>query len=159
MWLLREATLTHKSVWQAAQLAQLKGHGSRVYFERPVSIHEPEQVEVGSDVHLAEYVQIWGGGGLRIGSRVMIGSHAAISTVTHDYSGPTMYQTLVIRAVTVEDDVWVGAHAMIMPGVTVGAGAVIGAGAIVINDVPSGAIVVGVPARFLKWRINMDKVQ
>jgi maltose O-acetyltransferase len=149
---LEEASTTARRVWQAGQLNRLKEHGQRVYLEWPVAIHEPQCVQVGSDVHFAEFVHIWGGGGVRIGNRVMVGSHAAISTVTHDHTANVMFDTLVTRAVTLHDDVWVGAHAMIMPGVTVGEGAVIGAGAVVTADVPPRTIVVGVPARVLKDR-------
>ena len=54
--------------------------------------------------------------------------------------------------VEIGNDVWIGARAIIMPGVTVGDGAIIGAGAVVTKDVPSCAIVGGVPARVIKMR-------
>jgi acetyltransferase-like isoleucine patch superfamily enzyme len=47
----------------------------------------------------------------------------------------------------IEDDVWIGAHAAVLPGVTVGRGAVVGAGAVVTADVAPGAIVTGIPGR------------
>lgn len=58
--------------------------------------------------------------------------------------------------VIIEDDVWIGNNAMILPGVKIGRGAVIGAGAVVTRDVPSYAVYGGVPARHIKWRFEKD---
>lgn len=60
--------------------------------------------------------------------------------------------------VEIGNDVWIGAHVMIMPGVKVGDGAIIGAGAIVTKDVPAYAVVGGVPARVIKYRFSEDIV-
>lgn len=60
--------------------------------------------------------------------------------------------------VIVGNDVWIGTHAMIMGGVTVGDGAVIGAGAVVTKDVPSYAIVGGVPSRIIRYRFSEDVI-
>ncbi len=57
-----------------------------------------------------------------------------------------------VPPVTIGNDVWIGCHAIVLAGVTVGDGAVIGAGAVVTKDVPPYAIVVGVPARILRYR-------
>ena len=54
--------------------------------------------------------------------------------------------------VTIEDDVMIGANAVVIEGVRVGKGAVIGAGAVVISDVPAGAVVVGNPGRIIKMK-------
>lgn len=56
--------------------------------------------------------------------------------------------------VIIEDDVWIGNNAIILPGVKIGRGAVIGAGAVVTKDVPSYAIFGGVPARLIRWRFE-----
>lgn len=61
--------------------------------------------------------------------------------------------------VAVEDDVWLGASAIVLPGVTVGRGAVVGAGAVVTRDVPPYAIVVGAPARVVGSRFSEADVQ
>lgn len=59
----------------------------------------------------------------------------------------------------IENDVWIGTNAIIMPGVHVGNGAVIGAGAVVTKDVLSYQIVVGSPARHLKWRFEDPEIR
>lgn len=120
--------------------------GRNVAIRQPTVIESPEKVFLGDDVSIASFVHIWGGGGLVVGDRTMIGSHAAITSVTHDHATATMRDTVVTKAVTIGDDVWVGAGAAILPGVTIGVGAVIAAGAVVTEDVAAYDIVAGVPA-------------
>ncbi len=82
----------------------------------------------------------------------MIGSHTAISSITHDYYSEDMYSTTVVKPVVIGDNVWIGTHAVILPGITIGDGAVIGAGCVVTKDVLPYTIVVGVPGQTLKNR-------
>jgi acetyltransferase-like isoleucine patch superfamily enzyme len=147
--------------WNHAAQAELRsrlrscGKGGRFWL--PVVIHTPECVEFGDDVYLAEYVHVWGAGGVYVGNRVMVGAHSAISSVTHDYSTTNpMITTLVLKPVVIGDDVWIGSNAVIIPGVTIGSGAVVGAGAVVTRDVAPRSIVAGVPARAIKNRPNTD---
>ena len=58
------------------------------------------------------------------------------------------------RPVKIENDVWIGAYAIIMPGVSIGNGAIIGANSVVTKNVPAYAVVVGVPAKILKYRFD-----
>lgn len=60
------------------------------------------------------------------------------------------------RPVVIGDDVWIGVNGVVMPGVRVGAHAIIGANAVVTKDVPEGAIVAGVPARILSYRLGFE---
>ena len=77
----------------------------------------------------------------------MIGSHVAITSLTHDYTEDNMYNTTLAKPVVIEDEVWIGAHAIILPGTRVGRGAVIGAGSVVTRDIPPYAVAYGVPAK------------
>ena len=138
--------------WAAEQLGRLRKHGRNVILGYPLTLHQPWAITLGSDIHLAEYVHIWGGEGVSIGDRVMVGSHTAISAVTHDYTKDPMWGHNICAPVVIGNDVWIGTHALIMPGIAVGDGAVIGAGAVVTKDVPPRSIVAGVPARVLRER-------
>lgn len=135
-----------------ALLKKCRACGEDVTLQWPVTIAQPGQVSFGHQVAVAAYVHIWGKGGVTIGSRVMIGAHTSISSLTHDYTADVMYAVMIEKPVKIEDDVWIGSNAVILPGVVIGRGAVVGAGAVVTRDVPPHAIVAGVPARVIKHR-------
>jgi len=67
---------------------------------------------------------------------------------------PIIQTDLVIAPVTVRRGADIGTSAVLLPGVTIGEGAIVGAGAVVTRDVEPFAIVAGSPARFLRWRHN-----
>jgi len=94
-----------------------------------------------------------------IGSGVVIGPGEhhleAISLSGRFYKNA--YEELTNKPCEISHDVWIGTNAIIMRGLKVGIGAVIGAGAIVTKDVPDFAVVVGVPARILKYRFEKEK--
>jgi acetyltransferase-like isoleucine patch superfamily enzyme len=146
--------------WRTFHIARikytLKSCGVHVGIQLPIILAQPEKIEVGDQVSFGGFVHIWGAGGVRIGDRVMIGAHCAISSITHDYTQEIMYSTVITKPVVIGDDVWLGSHVVVMPGVTIGKGAVIGAGSVVTADVPSRVIVAGVPARLLKTRAMVD---
>ena len=83
--------------------------------------------------------------GLRIGSDVSISPEVAILTTQHDLNDPGF--ALQGRPVVIEDHVWIGTRATVLPGVRIGRGAVVAAGAVVTGDVAPLDIVAGVPAR------------
>lgn len=126
--------------------------GARVVLHWPAIIDGAGGVSIGDDVAIAPYFHVWGTGGVQIGDRVLIASHVAITSITHDHRAHRIHGTYIAKKVVIEDDCWIGAHSVILPGVRVGHGAVVGSGAIVTRDVPPRAIVVGAPARILKMR-------
>lgn len=87
---------------------------------------------------------------LTIGNNVSISVQTMILTLTHDPQSPTF--GCLPKPVTIEDRAWIGARAMILPGVRIGEGAIVGAGAVVSKDVEPYTIVVGNPARVVKTR-------
>jgi acetyltransferase-like isoleucine patch superfamily enzyme len=87
---------------------------------------------------------------LKIGNNVNVSHYTLIQTLTHDPQNPDF--VCLCKPVVVEDHVWIGARAIILPGVTLGEGCVIGAGAVVTKDVPPYTIAVGNPARVVRER-------
>ena len=89
-------------------------------------------------------------GGVKIGDNVDIAQDDNIWTEQHDYNSPTYAS--VCKPVIIEDYVWIASRATILPGVTIGKGAVVASGAVVTKDVPPLAIVAGVPAKIIGKR-------
>lgn len=89
-------------------------------------------------------------GPLEIGEHVSISPEVAILTASHGVNDPAF--RVEIRPVVIEDHVWIGTRAMILPGVRLGRGSVVAAGAVVTRDVPPLTVVAGVPARAVAER-------
>lgn len=91
-----------------------------------------------------------------IGNYVLLAPNVAILASSHIYTDKTIpiiqQGDTTICPVIIEDDVWIGRNAIIMPGIRIGKGAIIGAGAVVTKNIPSEAIAGGVPAIVLKYR-------
>lgn len=110
-------------------------------------------IDIGRDSLIGEYNILRGQGGIQIGDRVYTGPNVQILAVDHVYEDPErplIEQGITAEGIVVEDDVWIGAGAILTDGIRVGKGAVIAAGAVVTADVPPHTVVGGVPARVLK---------
>jgi maltose O-acetyltransferase len=151
-WLIKQ----FQTIVVKANIANLKESlgscGENVLIQWPITISNPKNVHVGGRVSFASYVHIWGYGGVYIGNDVMIGSHTSITSATHDYTKEIMFNEMITKPVVIEDNVWIGANCVILPGLKIHSGAVIGAGSVVTKDVPMDTIVAGVPARSIKIR-------
>lgn len=85
-----------------------------------------------------------------IGNDVMIAHGVKILTATHDYNNNPMWKHRIDRPVKIGNHVWIGANAIIMPGIKIGNNVVIGAGSVVTKHVPDNYVVAGNPAKFIK---------
>jgi acetyltransferase-like isoleucine patch superfamily enzyme len=91
-------------------------------------------------------------GGLTIGNNVSISEQVVILTADHNEDWLNIKDRS--KKVFIDDYVWIGTRAMILPGVTIGKGAVVAAGAVVTRDIPPFCVYGGVPAKFIKKRIE-----
>jgi len=110
-------------------------------------------IRIGRDSLIGELNVLRGQGGITIGDRVYTAPLVQILAVNHVYHDPTqpmVAQGITAEGITIADDCWIGAGAIITDGVTIGRGAVVAAGAVVTGDVPPHTVVGGVPARVLR---------
>jgi acetyltransferase-like isoleucine patch superfamily enzyme len=138
-----------------------RSHGKNVIFFPSNSSFSYKNISVGNDVFI-------GGGAnfstittINIGNKIMFGPNVTIMGGNHNTSqvGEYMYDVKVKLPgndlpITIEDDVWVGARAIILNGVKIGRGSVVAAGSIVTRDVEPYSIVAGVPAKKIKMRFS-----
>jgi len=92
-------------------------------------------------------------GPVTIGSHVNLAQGITVTALNHNFSDPSLRideQGVSTKAVVIGDDVWIGANAVILPGVTIGSHVVVAAGAVVTKDVPANTLVGGVPAKIIK---------
>ena len=92
-------------------------------------------------------------GPVTIGSHVNLAQGITISALNHNFANPSLpidAQGVSTSQIVIEDDVWIGANAVVLPGVRIGRHSVVAAGAVVTRDVPSGSLVAGVPATVRK---------
>ncbi len=162
--------------------AYIKGHdaitlgiGCKIHADASVDASRSPGVRFGDTVTLNRYAYVQGGnGGVRLGNRVeinnfsivngtggvdigddtLIGPGVRMISYQHRYAGDATIRSQPVdaRPIRVGRDVWIGANAVILAGVTIGNGAVVAAGAVVRNDVPDFAVVAGVPATVRKMR-------
>ena len=160
--------------------------GANTFIGDHVVIYQDEggkEIELGERVRLHDYIfiQTGDGGSVKIGARtviqprcqfsgyvgsIKIGSRVAVAPncafYPYDHGTlpgvPIAQQPLQSKGdIIVEDDAWLGVGVIVLGGVRIGAGAVIGAGSVVTKDVPDGAIAVGVPARVIRVRSQVDQ--
>jgi len=126
--------------------------GRGVDFESQMIIRNPRNVTIGNGCSFSAFVVLDAHDHIKIGDNCMFALRVTVATATHDYTREPMNTWTTTKPVVIGNDVWLGVAATILPGVTIGDGAVIGAHALVTKDVPARAIVVGVPAHVVKYR-------
>ncbi len=135
----------------AALFAELTGRPAPEGF----ALFPPFNADCGKNIHLGKNVFINSGckfqdqGGIHIGDRALIGHNVVLATLNHPLY-PAKRSSLEPAPIHIEEDVWIGSGAVVLPGVRIGRGSVVAAGAVVTKDVPPMTVVGGVPAKPIK---------
>lgn len=129
--------------------------GKNAKFFSGIWIDRFDTVHIEDDVSIGKNVIMIASGGIKIGARTMVGHRTTLLSVNHKI--PTGKQNMRFAGsenapVIIEEDVWIGAHSVIVPGITIGKGSIIGAGSVVTKNIPVYMIVGGVPARTIGKR-------
>ena len=133
------------------KLAGIKiGKGSTIHMW--ANFFQPKNITIGEDSIVGDHVFLDGRAPLTIGDHVDIASQVLIYNSEHNLQSEDFSATCA--PVSIEDYVFIGPRAIILPGVKVGKGAIVAAGAVVSKDVPEFAIVGGVPAKIIGERPN-----
>lgn len=108
-----------------------------------------KNITVGKNVFFNSGCRLQDQGGIYIGDGALIGHSVVLATLDHDFS-PKNRSTMIPSPIVIGKNVWIGASATVVPGVTIGDGAIVAAGAVVVKDVPPNTIVAGVPAKEIR---------
>lgn len=125
--------------------------GKRLVIEGPFHCDYGYNIHIGENFYANVNLVILDCAKVTIGSNVFIAPNVGIYTAGHPLNVAQRNQGLEYALpITIQDNVWIGAGAIILPGVTIGAGSVIGAGAVVLRDIPAAVLAVGNPARVIR---------
>ncbi|MGF1753650.1 sugar O-acetyltransferase [Vibrio makurazakiensis] len=117
-------------------------------------------IEVGKNFYMNTNGVILDCGKVTIGDYVMIGPNVTLCTAGHPLDTATRYTyEEFAKPISIADKVWIGANVVVLPGVSIGFGAVVGAGSVVTKDVSENTVVVGNPARVVKKDINTPQME
>jgi acetyltransferase-like isoleucine patch superfamily enzyme len=131
--------------------------GQGVKLAPNVTIRNGERISIGDHSHVGERCSLWAGdesGCITLGHHALLGPEVFITASNYQTAPgtPVMDQPRIERDVRIGNNVWIGARAMIMPGVSIGDECVVGAGSIVTRSLPEGTIAVGNPAHAIGSR-------
>lgn len=134
------------------------GFGCRIE-AHPISSQLDKCIVLGVNVEINDYVHIAAGQLVHIGNDVLIASKVFITDLNHGiYTGTNVDSPLSLpnnrkiyaQPVHIKDRVWLGENVCVLPGITIGEGAIIGAGSIVTGDIPPNSIAAGNPCKVIK---------
>ena len=120
----------------------------------PFHIDRACQMTVGENVFVNYGLSCMSSGGINIEDGVMIGPDVSLLTANHDL---TDIRVLIFKPIHIKKNAWIGARAIILPGITIGEGAIVASGAVVTHNVEDFTVVAGNPARVIKKVQNEHK--
>lgn len=116
-----------------------------------------KNITIGKNVFINTSCHFQDQGGITIDDGALIGHNVVLATLNHGFS-PQKRSSLYPAPIFIGKNVWIGANATVVAGVTIGDNAVVAAGAVVTKDVPENTVVGGVPARIIK-KIELEDTQ
>lgn len=138
-------------------LIYFKSMGRKCILNAKIHIEVPDKISMDNNCVLNRGCWISGGGGLEIQDNIRIDPNVIIHTANHNFTRtdlPFRSQGHTYKKVVICSNVWIGAAAIILPGVKIHSNSVVAAGAVVTKDVPEGVVVGSVPAKIIKKAIN-----
>ncbi|PLR40033.1 sugar O-acetyltransferase [Chimaeribacter arupi] len=134
-----------------ALLAELMHFEGKFWVEPPLYVDYGYNIHIGDNFYANHGLTILDGARVVIGKNVFIAPNVVIATAGHplDKAQRAAGEEFV-KPITIGDDVWLGAHVTLCPGVTLGNNVVVGAGSVVVHDLPDNSVCVGTPARPVK---------
>lgn len=132
--------------------------GNNVRLDRGIRILAANwaAIQIEDGVKVGLYTVMNGGDSISIGKKALVSGFVYLQTSMHGYGDknlPVQEQGYVHAPVVLEEDAWLGTHVVILPGVTIGKGAVVGSNAVVTKNVEPFCVVGGIPAKLIKERI------
>lgn len=131
--------------------------GEKIYVHPNVTFSYPQNIEIGYNLFINRGTFITAPVKISIGDNVLIGPYVVITSGSHCYEDANTIirnQGHKLLPIIIEDDVWIGSHAIVLPGVVIGKGAVIAANAVVTKSVDPYTVVAGIPAKKIGSRSN-----
>lgn len=135
----------------------IKKKAENIIVSKNIHFEYIENMNFEKNIFLGQGGYFHGGGGIHIKSGACIGPKVTILTENHNYDSSDLRKipfddVMIKKNVIIGEYVWIGYGAIILPGVTVGEGAVVAAGSVVTKDIPPCAVVGGNPAKVIKYR-------
>lgn len=148
-------------------LSELQNCGAGIKLNGNIRVTNPEGLQIGNNVHIGENAYINTRGGVSIGDHTHISRNVTIYSSNHNFNDASALpydSSFSDKPVVIKSGVWIGMNVNILPGVTIGQGAIIGMGTTVTKDVPDYSIVVGQRQRVVGCRdqelfIHLEKNQ
>ena len=164
LWLKQKGLQTSGKAW--IQQVEIPRHHKAIHLGEGVALDKgvtllvsgsggrSTKISIGEGTYINRHVMFDASFRIEFGADCMVGPYVYITDHDHGMASGSLIkdQALIESPVTIADDVWIGAHASILKGVTIGEGAVVAAGAVVTRSVEPYTIVGGVPARVLGHR-------
>ena len=120
------------------------GVGENCYIAPPIYMNIADNVHIGNNVSINPYFRCMSAGNIYIEDYAQIAMNVSLITNNHDFYDRAI---LTVKDIRIKKNAWIGAGAIILPGVTIGENAIVGAGSVVTHDVPDNTVVVGNPAK------------